>query len=397
MSTTTPTQTLTPVPTSTWTPAPTPTIEQVHPELVTLCPENREVPLSELGMDPRFRLVVVPWTVETTGDEIGYSLIDPTNPIPRVVPLIPTGMINKSVFPYEISADGQWVEYSLKEKDNTESETVWISSLDGEQVWPISTDSEFSYGRWVSHQGILVYGPTEGDRKIINPFTMEERPIPQFPDDETDMKELVLPLFLVDGRAYQMYPTEDEWRLYDYDSQSSRGVFQWLTFNKISYSDLHFLGHGSGTYIAYVNRDYGFDISPELDLDGIAASHEYNQIMRAVMMPEAILPAYPGRIASTKLSMSLVSYDIFVDPDYVGFYWFYYEKMLVTDYCFNSSNTQGGSQLSPDDKFIAFTQEFYPVDWGSPVPKSITIINLETGYIAQIDDYEFVGWGWEDN
>jgi hypothetical protein len=367
----------------------------VYPELVTLCPENREVPLSELGMDPRFRLVVVPWTVETTGDEIGYSLIDPTDPIPRVVPLIPTGMINKSVWPYEISPDGHWVEYSLQEKDNAERRTVWISSLDGEQMWPISPVGENYSGGWLSPQEILLFGPEEGDRRIINPFTMEERPIPQFPDDETDAKELVGFLFLVDDRAYQMYPGKYEWQLFDYDSMTSHSIFQWLTFKKYSYLDIHFKKYRSGKYIAFVLRDYGFDISSVLDFDEIAASYEYNQIMHAIMMPEAILPAYPGRIASTKLSMSLVSFDIFVDIDYVGFYWFNYEKMLVTDYCFNSSNT-GGNQLSPDDNFIAFKHKFFPVTYPSPVPKSITILNLETGYIAQIDDYEFIGWGWVD-
>jgi hypothetical protein len=368
----------------------------VYPELVTLCPENREVPLSELGIDPRFRLVVVPWTVQTTGDEIGYTLIDPTDPIPRVAPLIPPGMINKSVWPYEISPDGHWVEYSLQEKDNAERRTVWISSLDGDQMWPITPVGEYFGGGWVGPQEILLYGPEEDDRKIINPFTMEERTIPPFPDDETDTKELVTSLFLVDDHAYQMYPAKYEWQLFDYDSMTSHSIFQWLQFNKISYNDIHFLGYGSETYIAYVFRDYGFDISPELDIDEIAASHEYNQIMRAIMMPDAILPTYPSRIASTKQAMLLVSFDMFSDIDLqTRIYWFDIENMVVTDYCFSLDYSQ--RNLSPDDRFIAFTQEFYPVTYPSPVPKSITILNLDTGYISKIDDYEFIGWGWEDN
>jgi len=371
-----------------------PTRVPIHPTLVKLCPENPMVPLSELGLSPQTRLLVMPDTLETQWDEngLGVYIIVPDDPIPRKMEyLFQDGFINSSWV--RVSPNGRWLILDRR-AIGQETHVSWISSLDGQQQWPMNLPGDYVVGDWLDNETVVVYDAQPRDRfarqprKLLNPFTMEEESLDDLP--ETQISGIGALLFRYAGHTFMLYQAGYDYRLFDVSTHTDRQVLEWLSLEPVPFLDKSIYVTTEGQIVIKVMRPYGFDMSSWLDVDEILASKSYMQTMQAVMVPQEILPVLPSLETTFTLDMSLHKIDL-QDPQQTipWFYWFDYQRQVVKDYCFAMS---GYAKLSSDNKFMAFT--YYHLPSQAPAPKSIFVLNLETGYIARIDGYQFVGWAW---
>jgi hypothetical protein len=69
------------------------------------------------------------------------------------------------------------------------------------------------------------------------------------------------------------------------------------------------------------------------------------------------------------------------------FQWLDHASGVIHQYC---SMLSGFRSMSVDGRFAAFTR--VELLNPQPAPKATFILNLTTGQMAQIDDFEFVGW-----
>lgn len=401
-----PTETETPTiePTLTQTAAstqtPTVTLESIYPAVEKVCPENRYVPLSELGLDLETKLVVVPWTVGITDSE-GYYLINNEGAAIKVPNVIPKGMeVYYPLGGYSISPGGEWITYSLREQGDTIT-TVWVSSLDGKEKWIISQASEHSFGYWLASGQILLYGPEDGDRQLFNPFTEEVFILKDIPiGGSTDV--------------YNYFKIADDWfetyyksSIYDnlkyyLRNQSTGSIYQsfaWISSDKNTHRLNHRIYfHPNGFFISTVQRPYGIDISPEMKFEEVIVDWDYIEIMKAVVWPEELplssstylIPAIDS-IAMGPVHDRSIQYD----DSNPWIFWFYsldYKNWIIKDYCFAIRGTNRRAGFTQDGRFFAYTHED-DSSGQEPVPKTIHILNLETGFISQIEDWQFIGWG----
>lgn len=386
--------TLTPLPLSTLTslPTPLPATEfappPLYPVLEKLCPANPLVPLAEFGLDPRVRLLVVPDTLETRWDEklVGVFVIAPNDPTPRRMDyLFQDGYLNSSGV--SVSPNGRWLIFNRK-AIGQENLVAWISSLDGQQQWPLSSPEDNLSAAWLDENSVTLWDAENKPRKVINPFTMEEELLTNLP--ETDVTELSL-LFRATGHTWLFYQAGYDYRLFNVSTQTDQQVLEWLSLENVPSFDKGLYVTTNGQIMITIVRPYGFDMSPLMRVHEVIASESYTQTMRPVFWPENILPADPKQISVLTYGIPVYR-DSWQNPNPAPqFYWFDYPQQVIKDYCFEPL---GWASISPDGKFMAATRYYLPSQ--QPVPKSIFILNLETGYVAQIDGYQFVGWGWAD-
>jgi hypothetical protein len=378
-----PTLTVTRIPSSTLLPTKIYAQEAMIPELVSVCPENPFVPLNELGLDPQIRLVVKPYTTGEQ-DEIGYFILSPDMEKPVLTPnIVQPGTVNRG---YNISPNGQWILFSRMKKD-ANNETPWISSLEGKQLWKLDSSGEMSGGTWLDDNSVLLFDKEVQPRKIINPFTKEEEILTGLP--KMQVEGVGAKFFRYYGHTYLLYQSGKEVRLFDLINQSDYPVFQWLKEDAAPFLDTS-IDYSNGRFLARVNRPYGFDISPEMNIEEIRSQVDYSKVMRQVIFPEQVLPIS----GLSPLSPNTPAFELaqWGGKDNLNkpqkFYWFDYSTTKYKDYCFEYNNAL--SNISSDGKFVAFTQ--YDLPSSLPIPTSIIIINLETGYRTKIEDFQFIGW-----
>jgi hypothetical protein len=370
-------------------PATEPAPPPIYPVLEKLCPASPLVPLAELGLDSRVRLLVVPDTLETRWDEnrVGVFVVAPNDPTPwRMDYLFQEGYLNSSGV--SVSPNGRWLIFNRK-AIGQESLVSWISSLDGQQQWPLSSMEENLSASWLDESSVMMWDAENEPRKVINPFTMEEELLTNLP--KTDIIGIGAILFRDAGETWMLYQAGYDYRLFNASTQTDQQVLEWL-----SAVDVPFLATGisvttDGQIAIKVVRPYGFDMSPLMRVPEVIASESYTQTMQPVFLPESILPAQPSWESTSTSAMSIYNDSEQKPNPAPQFYWFDYEQQIIKDYCFAP---KGRADISPDGKFVAFTRHYLPSL--QPVPKSIFILNLDTGYISQIDGYQFVGWAWAD-
>lgn len=188
------------------------------------------------------------------------------------------------------------------------------------------------------------------------------------------------------GRTYLIYQGgNNDYRLFDIASQKDQLILKWLQEDASPFLDKGIFVLAGNQIVTLVSRSYGFDISRPMSIEELKISHSYSETMQPVMLPQAIMPASETSNFSRNTS-AMVIHD---DTDNHRFYWFDYHKGIITNYCF-APESDGFRDFSPDGKFAVFTH--YELPNPQPIPKTTFIFNLETGYVSQIDGYEFIGW-----
>lgn len=372
-------------------------------EIKTICPTSRIKSFDNLGVPIGVQLAMVGVNENSRTDyESAYSLLSPDSPEPKIIQGItaPIGLENRA---YSISPDGYWIKFSRVEKTNFETEQIIISSLNGaNKTFVTHLKNPNQVITWLSNGNkLVVWGDPNaksGDPydwldavplAIINPDTLESESPESFPLNKErypGMKEV----FEDDLSLYILYSYGgmpfDEFVLYSYATKSKTQVFQWLTGIDTLFFDNTSFFLQDNTFSVLIEKPYGLDIAIGLTLEDIKRVATYDQIMEKLVLPDEALPLkfpiwnleknsilfFNGEKLGDSVSHKLFSLDV--------------KRKLIYDYCFKMPEDFNRIHLSPDGNFVAFS---------SPTERSsrITIVNLETGYLSVLENYDVIGWG----
>lgn len=389
----------------TFTPSPSPvfhkptetkTITQITntevsiPEIIKICPENREVSLLELGINPNFRLVIMPQG-QAPGEHptAGLLTISGIDPSPRAI----SNTIPKSSWIYDgfqINPNGQWFSFA-KWQEGDEKEHIMISSLDGEQQWEIGLISETLQSEtwWNDHEivvleyiisrsGTYPYIPIS----LINPFTGDIQRLSPLPKNAWWWKH-----FYFNNNHYIVYYEGNagpikEFTLYSYTDNTSKPIFKWLTGKDWVGSDNFSFYAIDGNFTVDIRQHYGLDLAVDISLDEAVQETDYGHIMKAIKLldlthagiSEEILPGVFNLLSGGWVEGTELKWHIYK----------YYQSKLI-DYC----TITGPSYVSPDKRFMAITDLY---ELGSR-KRELIVLDLETGKFARIPGFSAIGWG----
>jgi hypothetical protein len=197
-------------------------------------------------------------------------------------------------------------------------------------------------------------------------------------------------LFRASGHTFMLYQAGYDYQLYDPLTDTSQQVLSWLSSAGEPTINKSIDVTAAGRIIIRFGRPYGLDVSAAMDIDAVVASSNYTQTMQPIGLPESVLPVQLSLLSRNAAGMILYRASL-DDPEGATplFYWLDLQRQVLNDYCFDATNAF--AEISADGKFVAFTRHHLPSQ--APVPKSILVVNLETGYIAQVEGYRFIGWG----
>jgi hypothetical protein len=312
----------------------------------------------------------------------------------------PQGWTNRN---YLISADGKWISFIRWETNNFTNRELLVSSLDGsQQITVMKLPDIFTHSTWLSNNKLAIIGVADSSNsdpltylyiplKIIDPFTLEEKPLSPLPDEDISRDQMFI--LVDDQNYYNIYsfgqsPFE-KFVLYDYANGPSHAVFQWLTKK----DDLSLINtrvyYENGTFSVVVKRPHGLDIGINLNLDEIKLHTEYENVMERVILPKELLPAnvYTWLPKTNSFLLSETNKDI-DDPKPLAIFSYDYDQKIVKDYCLEIPINLDGVFPSPDGHFIAFS--FQTSD---SLKGGITILDLDTGFISVVEDFHMIGWG----
>lgn len=391
-------------------PSPTSDNGPITPKIINLCPVERVVPLADLGLNAQTRLLMLPADVDLHRPiKTGLWSLSPFEVIPQYISsIIPEEdeMVNDD---FQISPDYQWISF-LRWKEGDADRALWISSLDGMQQWEVVKIRANSYAQWVSDKEMVIVGITDEERfeniegripfyvyvplLSINPFTLEAHPLTTLPEERTD--RFLIDYFRNMDSSYELYSIGagpvDKFVLYRYSDDTSQSVFKWLTGKDwVNAITMQIWLLADNTFTVTVTRPYGMDLASGLDLQAITLQQGYDEVMRKIVLPDKMMPffvlaRFPNNAPFLLLEQTTVDY---YPP--IGFYVLDYQNMIIRDYCFDPSFRGDIIDISPDGHFLATT--FYENPLTESGDKWIVVLNLDTGYISYIPDYQFIGWG----
>jgi hypothetical protein len=389
----------------------TPSLEKVIPQVVKVCPEQQEVPITELGLDPRFRLLIS--AVQNKGgteavDNLSKSealMISGSDPTPQVIPIV-NQKDGWKLSGYRTSPSGKWlILYYMDDKETQES--IWLSSFDSRRQLKVATIEIGKQDQWISDEEMIITGVPNEERYAgkgitwdadipladINPFTGETRELAAIPD------QAIFDFYFTQAsHSYAIYHTTAsygfEYFLFNYEDNTSTRVFQWLS----RIEGWHYLNPGvyrrnNGLFLTILNSSYGFDLAIDLDMNEIRQDKTHNEVMKAIILPggddeSLISMTYPD-LTTGAFPVSRISTGV-IKP--VPFYVFDFQKGLLKDYCLEL-NFSGIMSISPNDRFVALNLYTVSGDKINHVDTGLIVLDMETGHFARIDAFESDGWG----
>jgi hypothetical protein len=388
-------------------PSPGPTSGILEPEVVRVCPEQQEVLLGDLDLDPRLRLFVR--ELEPKKDASGAWFVSTSSPTPQVVPNTQEKEGWK-LSGYGPSPSGQWLVLYFVGEGGTQN-SIWLSSLDGSEQWKVIT---LDIGKWdyfITDDEMIVIDIPEEKQAMgkqrwddyvplfsINPFTGVKKTFPALPDGAVyDF------YFAHENQSYAVYHLKgrsiEPYYLYNYTESSSTPVFQWLR----SYEGWHYLNPGvgqrrNGLFVTTLDRSYGFDMAIDLSFEEISQCATYNDIMKPIFLPggDSIDITTSTYVRATKNAFPVIRTIADVDEPH-SLYMFDYSKNVLKDYCLRVISS-GFISFSQDERFLATTLYYASENVSEEgtrdlVPEETMILDTETGHYARIKGFESAGWG----
>jgi hypothetical protein len=375
-------------------------LEKALPRVLKKCPPQREVPLTELGLEPDSRLLVMSFD-EVPGEPMKYgvSMISGDDLNPQLIPNT-TSTDGWLYGNFSINPNGQWLLF-MRWHEGDQQRHVWVSSLDGKQQWEVVTINDREWIYWVSEIELVVLGiPEERAGSFVtmdeyplysvNPFSGEKRTLLPLPDSA-----IFNGYFTLGGKPYTLYyeglqPFE-KIILYDYSNDLSTPIAQWLVGKE--WINFHNAGVGvneEGVFDIRVYQPYGFDLAVNLDLENISLPNSYEEVMVAVVLPGVFLNNVVWRIGKDSFAIEQTYYENGENP--TCFYVLEYNKMNLKDYCLDVEDPSNPVHISLDGRFVSFS---LLEGLGSSNPlhaKEVVILDLETGRISRINGFKVLGW-----
>ena len=367
------------------TATPTPSLDPIRPTLLEKCPPEPYVPLEELGLPDQYKLLLVPETVEGwDAQKEGFYSVSAGSSSPEAeVSLTMDGYINWGHA--GVSPDARWLIMERKAESDGHVKH-WIVSHDSRQQWPLAISEEDQYGYWLDDI-TMVLTPSEWWKWsrptfiVVNPFSGASEKLLALP--EVQIEGIGAKFFVQSERLYLIYQQRDDYHLLEVYTGRKWQVLEWLREDPAEFLDKGVTIADDGRVIVTISRPYGLDISYPMTADELLASNSYTATMRQVILPDSVLPAHPTTLRATP-TLGMV---VFGEGDAGPHYWLNISEATIAGYCFAEG---GGGPLSPDGSIYALTQRWLPSP--QPIPKSVFLINLKTGYIARLDGYEAVNW-----
>jgi hypothetical protein len=346
----------------------------ISPPVEKRCPDQPDVPLSDLGLNESTRLIVTP---DKPYENINsWMLIDATLKTRHVFAYIPT----ENVFTYWISPNKQWVALMLKNDDDNYS--LWIASIDGQQRKRLLGEVRYStWFRWTSDQTLVAFDYDASAPILrLHPFT-------------TPTMEELEPVFLdLEFYAYDFNPDASKliyltpiylkpahWVLYDYLTGVSKAAFPEMDFSQIE-----------GSYNVFVNwRSENFSLAVVLQNRLELALNVPADILFKQEFPEYQIIFSEGNWWNFIEWWSAGNRYIAFDRDFSlvqeGPYLSYIldtERWVLYDYCIDAR----GMRFSADERFFATTE------YEGERLKGTTIVDVSSGKRALLKGVNLVDW-----
>jgi hypothetical protein len=198
-------------------------------QIIQICTENPFVSLENLGLPSEVRVVLLPAEFELhTPIRVGFWVMSSQDKEPQAITGVTpgAGMTDNE---YQISPDGRWVSF-LRQRKDTEYAALWVSSMNGRQLWPVKQIAKDSYSLWVTQQEIIVAEAENNYETLIsiNPFNLKEERHSSLPERGLDWYYYYH--FRKDGNFYTLYVDSRvagyTYFLFDHSINASWKVFQ---------------------------------------------------------------------------------------------------------------------------------------------------------------------------
>lgn len=382
---------------------PTPTLEAtvtklIVPEIVLRCPINREVSVEGLNIANSHNVLITQPIKEIDG---GFWTFWGDFDSPE---LIPNTVMNEEdwIRLKDISPNGQWlIFYTGYSQEETYTTSLWISSTDGSQQWIVTNIDYQTQAYWISNELILVAsaiplsGVIESNENLIylliNPFTGESQNIFALP---TDSRPLILKFDNTLRGEYELI-LDGDLKLFNYFDGTSNPIFPWIPGHNVDnpwflYFGLSIKFDINGMFDIAIKQPYGLDVV--LDMSYETATNimtEYDFVMTKLALPGENLDTSFLKWLPHQNILMIERYEY---PNTTGsgthqLYLLDVANYVLYDYCLEFNNVSTFA-LSPDGEYLAwsFTDEEFRLA-GS------IILEMKTGYMMQLNDWQIVGWG----
>lgn len=413
-----PTQTLTissPPATSTKIPISSPTATPLpiyFPQVNKYCPDEREVPLEELGIDDEFQLILS--NPERTG--LWSLTVQNQEPV-----LIRNVLLDKWTS-YSFSPDRTRIAFTVWNEDWSSS--TWVLSIrtgDALEVENITEKESIAeilapYVTWRSNNELLLFNHCH-TRLCYFPLgliNLNNGDFINLPDFNYTPNEEILTFFTNNNQDYALlsYQTDEiytNFNVFDFQENRQYKVFPWLHERVYFYPYIGTnmgLDDKSSKFLLFLEQSYGFDFGViEKNFEAMTQSVPYDAIMKRIVT-EFVFDNLEirGDLLDPELGVQLLkmSYEDFFgemnsDTSEIehrkiedAFMAMDYENPIndnridyleFRDYCFNLTDKYL-SGVSPDGRIVVISTD-----------DGISLMNLETGYVTNLPHWKYFGWG----
>jgi len=310
-----------------------------------------------------------------------------------------------------ISPDGKRLAYTTWNSDYSSSTRIYDleKKIQHEALNIKDRDGLAPYVVWLSNEELLVVNSCymmgcHYPLKLLNTNTGQLTAV-----DETQSEpyDTYLGFFENAGHYYALYSSikidsYSEFYIYDYSTKQKTQVFPWLKDKVFFYPTI---GTNLGIFtsekktVLFFEQSYGFDIGVvDNGIEQWIQTTPYNSLMKRVVTDinfdelrfsfHAINPSNGNLL----LSMNYKDYVKSTDgPQNVENAFFVLDLMhpvidqrrnslIFTDYCFTTTGYQFKG-FSPDGRIVVFASD-----------EENVFLNLQTGYMARLADWKFIGW-----
>lgn len=375
------------------------------PKNERLCPETREVSLSELGISAEEKLIAIQSDDAVSRLTSGLYVITANEPIP--IRLQGTEATAEASFRYvgKTSNNGQLLLIHTRGGQNPVD--LVLLSLNNRTDQTISTFDQGSALYFLVYENSVVAFGTPLESALASPGELNVIPLYEV-DLKTGEVRLLEPLqmavmmngfFVRDGEPFILYhegmPTFSSFGIYNYARMTSVNVLDWLT-NQVWINDksARITTSQNGLFTIQVARAYGFDMAVDLTLNEIARSSPYEDIMTPIVLSAESSPdIVVSRIGKAIFAVLRTSLSDGSEPT-----WFSildYRKLTLRNYCFDIKNSRNLSAVSPDERHISFVM--YDEEPNSDRATESLILNLETGQFSRVVGFKIIDWLAGDN
>jgi hypothetical protein len=345
----------------------------VNPAIEKRCPDQPDVPLSDLGLNESTRLIVTPDKPYENIDS--WVLVDAAQKTRHIF-----ADISNKIFNYWISPNKQWVALRLRD-DVTYKYSFWIASIDGQRrnrlIREVKPTTLF---QWTDNQTLMAFDYDASAPILrLHPFTT-----PTMEELEPVILDLEFLAYDFNPDATKLiylmpYERPRRWVYYDYRTGESQAAFPDMDVSQIE-----------GSYNVDVNwRSENFSLAFTLHDRLELALNVSADTLSSSMFPEYQI-IFPDEsvwlyVNWWSAESRLIAFTRIFSLDRTGpshSYILDTQRGVLYDYCTGTK----GIRVSADERFFATTE------YEGESLKGTTIVDISSGKRALLKGVNLVDW-----